>query len=39
MPKRMVKVNCLAIGTATPPVLKNSDPARFNLSLHKARTN
>ena len=24
MPKRMLKVNCLAMGTATPPVLKNS---------------
>ena len=30
MPKRMVKVNCLAMGTATPPVLKNSGSCPYN---------
>ena len=38
MPKRMVKVNCLAMGTATPPVLKNSGSCRLICHLHKART-
>ena len=37
MPKRMVKVNCLAMGTATPPVLKNSGSCRLICHLHKSK--